>query len=147
MLKYLGRKDLGLSLVDRPRPIQEAECLYGLPEYAYDGHTRTGQRALVIACGNKLIKGLFSSLSEQTMEQVKARGGKIKLLTWLLFFEEGGLLAEEQVDQMVESVEQRVVAAGFGMTVAQWEQAKSTMHKVLPDLREYRLAALASAYD
>jgi hypothetical protein len=127
MLKYQNMVDDIYWEGHKADPDVSYELLAGLPDYCYDMHTRIGS----IVC-NRLSK--LQSIAKH-LSGIVELDTRTKAVGWALFFVEGGQIAGGMVDPRLSTLEQRFVAAKFGLSLATWQE-------LLNQVREAKAAGL-----
>jgi hypothetical protein len=93
----------------RPAPLM----LKGLPNYAYDMHTRSGKMALGgVAAKYAPVVEFFAACP--TLQN------KAEVVGWAILFEEGLKIDEEELDIPLAYLEQKFIAAKFGWKFDKW---------------------------
>jgi hypothetical protein len=82
----------------------------GLPDYAYDKHTRVGKKVC-----NRLCYPLHDFWMQNALVPDKSEA-----VGWALFFEEGGLIQEELYSPEVSTLEGEVVAERYRLSWQGW---------------------------
>jgi hypothetical protein len=122
MLKFAGMSSLVWpcnQLQSFPEQDLTSVSLFGLPDYAYDGHTRTGQQTLGTLCYDQDLKNLLKDLDNP---KVSVMGGTKKLLGWAMFYQEGCLIKGQLHDPVLTDLEQQVIADAHGLPFDLWQQ-------------------------
>lgn len=107
--------------------LEPGTILGGLPDFAYDMHTRVGKNMLVRVTGHPKVKAFYS-------EHVLADGcSRVEPLGWALFYVEGGRIQQECRDSRLTALEQRIVAQKFGWSPEVFAQFKELVQSLLQD--------------
>jgi hypothetical protein len=115
------------------------ETMGGLPDFAYDMHTRVGLRALSLLSGHSPFK--------KFIEKHPSNLGKNKTLGWSLFFAEGGKIENRIYDPKLDFLEAKVIATQFGWQIREWRQLVKYMEEAVANgkvhsLRSHILASM-----
>ncbi len=114
LLKF-SEYPLPLSVVPMLQDVPTSQVLHDLPDFAYDMHTRIGNRVRARLCGESGLKEFF--LQHPTRHRTKAIG-------WALFMLEGGLIPGGLIDPRLSALEERCLALNFGWDVLTWRAFK-----------------------
>ena len=111
--------------------------LHGLPNYAYDKHTRVGSIALTRACDIYHVK--------EQLKRFPCRNRK-ESLAWALFYVEGGQLDRNANCPELCQLEEEVVAEMHGLSPNGWHETKRVMRHLLASgtMDQVRDAVLAT---
>lgn len=125
------------ELVPYTTPIPAFKEIAGLPSCAYDMYTRTGRQ---------MLKLLAKELITKVLENVT--GNKTDAIGEALFFTEGGRIKNELISSRLYTLEQKCMAAQFGLEIEDWYSLKGQVEDALKQGRidELRSKVVASAY-
>jgi hypothetical protein len=127
MLKYLA-KDLPFEMQRSSLPLPPPKVLFGLPSYAFDQHTRIGLAVL-----RRLVKGVAGA--EEIREFLRHQ--KVKnphpAVGEALFYVEGSRIKGELICEPLCSLEQRMLALQFGLSLESWERLKRLVQNALEE--------------
>jgi len=85
--------------------------LKGLPDFAYDKHTRVGKAVCVRMTGIACLKDLVENQTE-----------KVELIGWALFFAEGGIICGGIESTKLSELEHKFIARKFSVSVELWKE-------------------------
>lgn len=125
MLKYECIEDLHIILDDKGvenLPMPEFLEVGGLPEYAYDMHTRVGKGALIRLTGFDKVKKFF---------EVTPVGDKLRAMGFAMFYVEGGRIKNELISPHLWMLEVRYMAHSFGITVQRFSELMNLMTELI----------------
>lgn len=98
------------------------DTLKGLPDYAYDKHTRVGKGVCFRLCGVSEVKAFFAKYTPKD---------KAEALGWAMFFEEGGLIANGQHNIHLTAIENAMVAVKHDLPFLAWMQLRAIFRNQL----------------
>ena len=113
--------------------------LYGLPSYCYDMHTRVGRLALRFCSAIPVVQQFFDQYRPMK---------KVDVLGWALFYAEGGCIAGELVNPLLQRIEREVAFASFGLARQAGDAAIDLMRRMVASgaLNDLRYRALVRTY-
>jgi len=114
--------------------IPDYQVLNGLPDYAYDKHTRAGKRAISIMAKHKDIKDFFDLVKSTQVSDICG---------WALFYAEGCLIEKEMRDIELYDLELKMVAAKFGLKKNDFCILVAAVKNLIPHLNDCRLQSIA----
>ena len=108
-------------------------------DFAYDMHTRIGNRVRARLCGDAGLREFFHQ--HPTRHRTKAIG-------WALFVLEGALIPGGLLDPRLSALEERCLAMNFGWNVATWRAFAAIVADLLKTgvVNATRSQALAETY-
>jgi hypothetical protein len=114
-----------------------AVALKGLPDFSYDMHTRVGKIVVIRLTGRQPFKGWLETYGVTGDKKQKSIG-------YSLFFCEGGLIPHGQENEALSELEQKYVAADFGVSLVAWQWLNAAMRAELADgkINELRVKTL-----
>lgn len=121
-------------------PLYSPETLFGLPEYAYDMHTRAGQKALARLCVFDPVKKFLTKFPPAD--------NKMKLLGWCVFLLEGGRFNPGIKNAELMSLEKNTYFRSYGYATDKANHLMMMVHHAMMEgvLTQYRLDVLKSLY-
>jgi len=125
MLKFIGLT-LPMELNRVHAPIPAYKMLFDLPSCCYDVHTRVGLRVL-----QRLVQGVQGAEGINEFFKKNRITGKHRALGEVLFSVEGGRIEGELVYEPLSSLEQRLFAHQFGLTLNGWCDLRVLVQKAL----------------
>jgi hypothetical protein len=100
--------------------LTEPVTLKGLPDFAYDMHTRVGKVVVIRLTGRKPFK-------DWLVEHQITGDKKQKAIGYALFFMEGGLIPGGLEYGPLSALEQKYVAADWGAPVDDWKDLQNSL--------------------
>lgn len=130
---------LGLPLTPQPQVLSSSETLYGLPDYAYDMHTRVGKSAYASLVWSDKIKQFFKDCPALD---------KMKAVSYAVFYVEGGQISQGIGSAQVDELTDLMTATILQWPVAKWLEFKQLVRSLVDDgvVRAQRLKCLESTY-
>jgi hypothetical protein len=129
---WRGEGMLKFQLIEYPLHLEsngytapEPMMIKGLPNYAYDMHTRVGKSVCAKLTGYAVLKDFF--VKNPTLEN------KAVAVGWALFFEEGGKIAGELINDTLTGLEAKFIAAKVGWKLESWLALRTIIAKLLAD--------------
>lgn len=115
------------------------KMMAGLPNYAYDKHTRYGGKAIGDLRYLESSKELFKDIKPLDTRDV---------LGWAVFFEEGCLLDSAYENLNLQAFEQTMIAEHHGLKLEEWMAVREHARKLVADgsLDDSRWEALKGKY-
>lgn len=115
------------------------KMMAGLPNYAYDKHTRYGGKAIGDLRYLQSTKEMF-----KTIKPIDTRD----VLGWAVFFEEGSLLDEAYENPNLIAFEQEMIAEHHGLEYDEWMEVRKHARMLISNgtLDESRAEALKGKY-
>jgi hypothetical protein len=102
---------LSLTLSSMPQATDEPRLIKGLPDYAYDMHTRTGKIALARLCNHEEVLKWFTA--HPTKNKIQAVGHAV-------FYQEGGVISNGWTSPKIDRMTERMEGLQAGWDEAQW---------------------------
>ncbi|MCU1269940.1 MAG: hypothetical protein JWN74_1234 [Acidobacteriaceae bacterium] len=127
LLRFLGLK-LPLEMTQDDTPLPPSKTLFDLPSYCYDMYTRVGLTML-----RRLTQGVYGAEGIKELFQENKIKSPHKTLGEALFFVEGGRIHGELFYEPLRSLEQRLFAHQYGLSLKTWLELQVLMAKALQD--------------
>ena len=127
LLKFVGLT-LPMKMTTVQAPVPPYKMLFDLPCYCFDTHTRVGRAMLKrLVLGVKGAEGIKELFQQNRIKSAHlALGG-------VLFFEEGGRIQGELIYEPLCSLEQRVFAHQFRLSLDIWSELRVLVGKAVQE--------------
>jgi hypothetical protein len=124
LLRYVGLT-LPFEVIRNDEQIPPSKIFLGLPSYCYDMHTRVGLKML-----RRLVRGNGTPEIREFFRDHQVKNAH-RTVGAALFFEEGSRIKGELVYEPLCSLEQRVFARQYGLTLESWWNLRNLVRQAL----------------
>lgn len=129
--------DVSPELEPHKYDLEEAPLICGLPEYAYDMHTKIGKGCTFKLCGFTDFLAVL---------QGSGCTDKAKAVGWAMFFAEGGLLKNDHWNSEIAILERKIAYNSLGLTFEQGVKLEMAITNVKNDGSLFKLREKAARY-